>query len=152
MSVNYGFVYVLRNDCMPGIYKIGMTDRAPSQRCEELSRSTSVPKRFDVVCFAEVDDAKAVERGLHEAFARSRVSRDREFFRLDKAGVTDLIDQIRRQSALVATGSLDFLSPLTGEDWMLGPWEKEFPAACEWYDQHPSNPKNNSSEALVEVA
>lgn len=134
---------------MPGIYKIGMTDRAPSQRCEELSRSTSVPRRFEIVCFAEVGDAKAVERGLHEAFAWNRVSRDREFFRLDKAGLAALLDQIRGKSMLVAMGDLDFLNPLTGEDWMLGPWEKEFPAACEWYDRHPGNPKNKPPEAPI---
>ncbi|WP_137137356.1 GIY-YIG nuclease family protein [Pseudomonas asiatica] len=41
--MNYGFIYCLGNQAMPGIYKIGMTERAPSQRCLELSNSTSAP-------------------------------------------------------------------------------------------------------------
>ena len=43
MAAEYGFVYVLRNECMPGIYKIGMTARPPSQRRDELSAATSAP-------------------------------------------------------------------------------------------------------------
>ena len=38
MAAEYGFVYVLRNECMPGIYKIGLTSRAPSQRCDGGAR------------------------------------------------------------------------------------------------------------------
>lgn len=89
--MNYGFVYCLANECMPGIYKIGMTDRAPSQRCFELSSSTSAPKAFDLLCYGEVNDALGVERALHDEFAAFRVNKSREFFQMDYRAIYDSI-------------------------------------------------------------
>lgn len=82
MASNYGFVYVLRNECMPGIYKIGVTARSPSDRCAELSASTGVPVAFEVVCCGEVSNAFGFECALHSELAERRISRKREFFRL----------------------------------------------------------------------
>ena len=79
----YGFVYVLSNESMPGIYKIGYTDRSPLARVEELSKSTSVPTEFKVVCYGEVDDPHTFELELHEMCAEYRVNQYREFFRFD---------------------------------------------------------------------
>ena len=80
--MKYGFIYCMGNRVMPGIYKIGMTDRAPAQRCYELSSSTSVPVPFEVLCFAQVEDPRTVEAEMHEHFAPFRVNGSREFFRL----------------------------------------------------------------------
>ena len=109
MASNYGFVYVLRNICMPGIYKIGMTDRAPSQRAAELSNSTSVPIPFDLVCFAEIMDAMAYERSLHDRLESRRVSESREFFALTGDDISDLIGWLEEDSGMVARGDLSFL-------------------------------------------
>ncbi|MBD1590237.1 GIY-YIG nuclease family protein [Pseudomonas typographi] len=87
--MTYGFIYCLGNQVMPGIYKIGMTDRAPSQRCLELSTSTSAPVPFDLLCYAEVQCAAAIERCLHQQFAECRVSRSREFFETDYRAIHD---------------------------------------------------------------
>lgn len=43
-----GWVYVLSNPCMPGIYKIGMTTTSPEVRARELSSATGVPAPFKV--------------------------------------------------------------------------------------------------------
>lgn len=109
MASNYGFVYVLRNICMPGIYKIGMTDRAQSQRAAELSNSTSVPIQFDLVCFAEVMDALAYERSLHDRLESRRVSASREFFALTGDDIRDLIGSLEEDATMVARGDLSFL-------------------------------------------
>lgn len=77
---NYGFVYIMGNRAMPGIYKIGMTMGAPSKRAEELSSSTSVPFPFEVMAYGEVENPSEVERELHAAYAEDRVSASREFF------------------------------------------------------------------------
>lgn len=89
--MNYGFVYCLGNDCMPGVYKIGMTDRAPSQRVLELSGATAAPVPFTLLCFGEVDNAISVERELHQLFAAGRVSAAREFFRVDYREISETL-------------------------------------------------------------
>lgn len=66
---------------MPGIYKIGYTDRAPCQRADELSRSTSIPTEFEVVVYGEVEDAQSIESDFHCMYDEYRISGNREFFR-----------------------------------------------------------------------
>jgi hypothetical protein len=89
--MSYGFVYVLANRAMPGIYKIGYTDRSPTLRRNELSRGTSVPLEFDLICYAEYDDAKAMEQEVHGLLAHARMSANREFFKCDLVEITDLV-------------------------------------------------------------
>ena len=109
MAAEYGFVYVLRNECMPGIYKIGMTSRAPSQRCDELSAATSAPIPFEIVCFGEVRDPAWVESTMHDSFSEYRVSEGREFFALPGDEMPRLFGLLREQSIIVGFGELSFL-------------------------------------------
>lgn len=78
---NYGFVYLLSNESMPNIYKIGYTDRSPMMRVCELSSSTSSPTDFEIVMYIEIEDAKKEESYLHEIFNDYRTSQSREFFK-----------------------------------------------------------------------
>ena len=80
--MKYGFIYCLSNDSMPGLYKIGQTERPPSYRCDELSRSTSSPTEFEILMYAEVDSPLQTERFVHEHLASYRVNDGREFFRI----------------------------------------------------------------------
>lgn len=75
-----GFVYVLRNEYMPDVYKIGCTERSPHARAEELSKATGVPDAFKVVCFVEVNDFQAVESSIHRSCKDYRINPAREFF------------------------------------------------------------------------
>ena len=78
-------VYVLTNPAMPGIVKIGMTDRADVRdRMGELF-STGVPIPFDCVMARQIEGMVAVdiENALHTAFEPDRINRSREFFELD---------------------------------------------------------------------
>lgn len=87
----YGFVYVLANRAMPGIYKVGYTERSPSLRCDELSRGTNVPCDFDLVCYAEYSDARDMEQEFHGYLADVRVSPNREFFKCDLLRIVELV-------------------------------------------------------------
>lgn len=78
--MNIGFIYCLTNQFMPGICKIGRTDRSPSQRCKELSSSTSAPVEFDIEFYVEVDDSIRLERAIHSGLSAYRVNPGREFF------------------------------------------------------------------------
>lgn len=74
-------VYVLTNEAMPGIVKIGRTSGGVQERMRSLF-STSLPLPFECAYAAEVSDATFVERTLHALFSDHRVSPNREFFRL----------------------------------------------------------------------
>lgn len=102
--MNYGFVYCMGNKAMPGIYKMGMTERAPSQRCLELSSSTSAPLPFDLLCYGEVEDPRSVEMAIHQQLASSRVSQGREFFSGSYWDLAALIKEYANSFAETAEG------------------------------------------------
>jgi hypothetical protein len=74
-------VYVLINEAMPGLIKIGRTSGDLAVRIRSLYQ-TGVPLAFELYYACEVQDAVLVESRLHEAFGDHRLSRGREFFRL----------------------------------------------------------------------
>lgn len=77
-----GIVYILTNEAMPGLVKIGITANALEQRMLTLD-NTSVPLPFECYYAAEVEDAARVEKAMHTAFGDHRVRHSREFFQLD---------------------------------------------------------------------
>lgn len=79
-----GFVYVLSNPSMKGLFKIGSTDRHPSIRAAELSQMTGVPTPFVVQTFYEVTDRTKAERAVHAHLSRWRVDGGREFFEIGR--------------------------------------------------------------------
>lgn len=105
----YGFVYVMRNRCMPNIYKIGYTDRTPLTRRDELSASTSIPCEFEIVCYGEIENARQLESDLHSDFSDCRVSGNREFFKLSTLLLRDLARTIKEESAAFALGDGSFI-------------------------------------------
>lgn len=104
--MNYGFIYCLGNHVMPGTYKIGMTDRAPSQRCQELSGSTSVPTPFQILCFGEVADPRKIERLMHDGFSAFRVSASREFFTANYCLIANHMEQYSEHFLETVAGSI----------------------------------------------
>ena len=76
-------IYVLTNEAMPGLVKIGMTEDSAEARIKDLSAPTGVPIPFECHYAAEIenlDDLKSVEKTLHQLFADQRVNPKREFF------------------------------------------------------------------------
>lgn len=80
--MSYGFVYIIYNESMPGLYKIGHTTKAPLERCRELSDKTSVPTKFLIYCYGELNNPWDLEKDLHNAGERFRVNQSREFFKI----------------------------------------------------------------------
>jgi hypothetical protein len=74
-------VYVLTNEAMPGLVKIGRTAGDLASRIRGLHQ-TGVPLPFELFYACEVKDSAFVEAQLHDAFGDHRVSKNREFFRL----------------------------------------------------------------------
>jgi hypothetical protein len=78
--MSYGFVYVMSSAALNGLFKIGFTTGSPFKRAAELSQSTSSPHPFEVICYAEFENAAANERRIHFDLEHLRVSPRREFF------------------------------------------------------------------------
>ena len=74
-------VYILIKEAMPGIIKIGWTDKKVEERMKELDK-TSTPVPFTCYFAKRVEDPTFVESKLHEAFDEFRIRDNREFFRM----------------------------------------------------------------------
>src|SRR3990167_3796148 len=105
-----GIIYVLTNEAMPNLVKIGKTSGdGVERRVAELSRATGVPLPFRVAIARRVHDASLIERALHTAFGPDRVNPAREFFEIEVIRVialirsypgTDLTPQVERAAEL----------------------------------------------------
>ena len=71
-------VYILTNQSMPDTIKIGITDNLES-RMKQLD-NTSTPLPFECYYAVEVEDAKAIEKKIHEGLDDKRIRQSREFF------------------------------------------------------------------------
>ena len=90
---DYGIVYALINEAMPGLVKIGMTSRLEiTQRMKELYNSTGVPLPFECIYACEVKDFVKVEKALHIAFDPDRINPNREFFRIAPERVIAILE------------------------------------------------------------
>lgn len=77
-------VYVLTNEAMPGIVKIGMTEAdSVEARMTQLNAHSGVPLPFECYFAAEVDACRRIESILHQLFSEQRINPRREFFRVD---------------------------------------------------------------------
>lgn len=100
----YGLIYMLTNEAMPGIVKIGKTTRDAEARIRELY-TTGVPLPFECLCACRVPVAHLdeLEKAIHSAFATNRVSANREFFRISPERAIPLFKVITAMSGGDAT-------------------------------------------------
>lgn len=96
-----GFVYILSNESMPGILKVGATTKHPEDRAKELF-STGVAVPFHVEFAIHCCDAFGVERFAHDSLSTQRVSSSREFFRVDLSYAIEVV----LQHADIANGEI----------------------------------------------
>ena len=89
-------IYILVNEAMPGLIKIGRTNGELAIRIRSLYQ-TGVPLPFELFYACEVKDATFAEAKLHEAFGDHRISKNREFFRIapERAKAALLLGAIR---------------------------------------------------------
>lgn len=88
-----GWVYVLSNEYMPGIYKVGMTTVSPENRAKELSSATGVPDKFKIEAAFYSDSPGNDESYIHECLAKYRINEAREFFRCELDDITDVCSE-----------------------------------------------------------
>ncbi|MBL7208282.1 MAG: GIY-YIG nuclease family protein [Desulfobacterales bacterium] len=79
--VREGIVYVLTNELMPGLIKIGFTGGNPDKRAAYISEQYSLPSPFLVAGYVRTKDPYIVEQRIQAELADRRVSG--EFFKID---------------------------------------------------------------------
>lgn len=77
-----GWLYIITNEAMPGLVKIGYTERLPDMRATELA-STGIPTPYDVSFQLRVTNPRDVEHNAHGLLAPYRAGR--EWFRCSVA-------------------------------------------------------------------
>jgi len=98
-KLSVGFIYVLTNESMPNLLKVGLTSHLPEDRAKQLF-NTAIPNPF-VVAFRQITShPRAVEKKAHELLSEFRVNENREFF---ETTVEVAIEKIRL-AALEASG------------------------------------------------
>jgi hypothetical protein len=80
MKQPVGRVYVLSNEAMPGLLKIGYTMNTVEGRVKELSIATGVPTEFEIQYQVECRDPAGVEACTHAELDEKRYNKGREFF------------------------------------------------------------------------
>lgn len=94
MSKKKEIVYVLQNEAMPGLIKIGIThDEQVDKRLQTLY-TTGVPLPFECIWAGEVDDCAEIESLIHNAFSDFRINPKREFFKLKPERVIPLLKKL----------------------------------------------------------
>jgi hypothetical protein len=93
-----GWIYCISNTAMPGLLKIGMTERTPDIRLSEANTSnTWIPMPFVLEMAKRVTNPEQKEKTLHKLLEQytERINPRREFFRVTLEEVKvffDLID------------------------------------------------------------
>lgn len=90
-------VYVLSNEAMPGLVKIGRTSQEPEQRLRNLY-TTGVPLPFKCEYACYTSRPVELEAALHKLLASLRVNPAREFFRISPENLFPLLSMLNEKS------------------------------------------------------
>ena len=85
-EIKEGYLYAFSNTCMPGILKVGMTERTPEERLRDANRSDTwrPPAPYKLECAIKVNNPLKKENILHRILEKyvSRINPEREFFKI----------------------------------------------------------------------
>ena len=79
------------------LVKIGMTQKAPEERAQEISSGTGVPEKFNVIWEGKVSDCRFVEKIIHRQLESFRHQDKKEFFNLPKDKAINIVKIITTQ-------------------------------------------------------
>ena len=91
-----GWLYIFYSLAMPGLYKIGMTNRTVEARLAEanIHFTYGVPIPYTCLYAIKVEDALAWEKKIHKILDEFRVNPKYEFFRVTFERIKSLFDEI----------------------------------------------------------
>ena len=88
-----GYIYCVSNPMFDNIYKVGMTERDPITRINELY-STNIPLPYNLEFAKKVNNVRDVEKTIHTILEKygKRININREFFEIDLNRIKSLFD------------------------------------------------------------
>lgn len=90
------YIYILENDTMPGLVKIGFTKNKPSERVKQINAATGVALDFDVKYQYPCFNAHDLEKEIHIYLESQgfRVNKKKEFFNITVEQAISVIERI----------------------------------------------------------
>lgn len=90
------YVYILTNEAMPGLCKIGFTRKKPSERVKQINTATGVAMDFDVKYQFPCYSAAQLEKEVHIYLQTHgfRVNKKKEFFNISVQQAISVIERI----------------------------------------------------------
>ena len=89
-----GHIYVLQNTSVPGIFKIGFTERSVSDRLNEINSATGVITPWQVRDFWFTQEPYLAEQEIHYKLQEYRVENNREGFAVNFMVARDVIFEV----------------------------------------------------------
>jgi hypothetical protein len=89
-----GHIYILQNTSVPGIFKIGFTERSVAERLNEINKATGVITPWQVRDFWFTQEPYLVEQEIHERLKDYRVENNREGFAVNFMVARDVIFEV----------------------------------------------------------
>lgn len=93
---NCQWIYILSNDTMPGLVKIGFTKNKPSERVKQINAATGVALDFSVEWAYPCFNAHDLEKEIHIYLENQgfRVNKKKEFFNITTEQARSVIERI----------------------------------------------------------
>ena len=89
-----GHIYVLQNTSVPGIFKIGFTERSVADRLNEINSATGVITPWQIRDFWFTQEPYLAEQEIHDLLDEYRVENNREGFAVNFMVARDVIFKV----------------------------------------------------------
>jgi hypothetical protein len=89
-----GHIYILQNTSIPGIFKIGFTERSVVDRVNEINSATGVITPWQVRDFWFTQNPYLAEQEIHDKLQEFRVEDNREGFAVNFMVARDVIFKV----------------------------------------------------------
>jgi hypothetical protein len=91
------WIYVLSNESMPDVIKIGHTKQSPKERANQISSATGVATPFKVEYAFKCHEGEFLEAEIHKHLESCRVRTNREFFNIGVKEAKEVIEEIGKR-------------------------------------------------------
>ena len=88
------WIYILSNDSMPNMVKIGHTKLPPEERAKQISTGTGVPTPFKVEFAFKCHEGEFLEDEIHKCLDSYRINNNREFFGIKINEAINIVKEI----------------------------------------------------------